>query len=135
MLGECGGAGDSKEYQPVPRCQVLAASARSIANRPVGAAVDALAQVLAGLEVRHVLACQCHRFTGLGIAPLTWRTKMQREAAKAPDLDAIALCQRVAHDLEHLLESELHVLGRQMLLLRRNDLDQFRFCHSTAGPG
>src|ERR1700683_3669186 len=105
-----------------------------IANRSISAAVDALAQILARLEVRHVLAGPRHGLAGFRVPALARRREMQREAAEAADLDAIALGQRVAHDLEHLLECELHILGRQMLLLRGDDLDQFRFRHSASPP-
>ena len=54
-----------------------------------GFTVDALAQVLAGLEVRHVLAGQRDGLAGLGIAALARRAEMQAEAAEAADLDAL----------------------------------------------
>src|SRR5690606_3004623 len=38
---------------------------------------DALAQLLAGLEVGNVLARERHRLPGLGIAPHPWRPVMQ----------------------------------------------------------
>src|SRR6267154_1671213 len=104
----------------------------SIANGPVGALVHALTQILAGLEVRHVLAVQRHGFTRLGIAPLPRRPEVQRKTAEAADLDPIALRQGVAHDLKHLLESELHVLGRQVLLLGSYYFYEFGLRH--AGP-
>jgi hypothetical protein len=87
--------------------------------------IDALTQVLAGLEVRHVLAGERHGFAGLGVAALARRAEMQREAAETADLDALAAGQRVAHDLEHLLDRQLDVLGGQVLLLGGDDLDQF----------
>src|SRR5690606_5020789 len=90
----------------------------AIADGIVSAVIDPLAQILAGLEMRHVLARQRHRLAGLGIAPLPWRTKVQREAAEATDLDATALSQRVAHDLQDLLHRQLDILGGQMFLLR-----------------
>src|SRR6478752_5209214 len=80
--------------------------------------------------MRNMLAGKRHRLTGLGITSLPRRTEMQREAAKAADLDALALCECIAHDFQDLLESQLHVPGGQMLLLGGDDLDEFRFRHA-----
>src|SRR6185436_12717146 len=91
----------------------------SVVNRLIRAVVDPLAQVFARLEVRHVFSRQRHRFTGFRVAPLARRAKVQREAAETADLDALAARERIAHDLQNLLESELDILGGQMLLLRR----------------
>ena len=93
--------------------------------------VDALAQVLAGLEVRDVLAGKRDGFAGLRIAALARRAEMQAEAAEAADLDALTLGQRVAHDFEDLLDREFDVLRRQMLLLGGDDLDEFGLRHAA----
>src|SRR5690606_14017003 len=58
--------------------------------------------------------------------------EMQREAAEPADLDAVTLRQRVAHDLEDLLDRKLHVFRGQMLLLGCDELDEFRFGHARA---
>src|SRR5690606_19980893 len=87
---------------------------RSVADRAAGAFVDALAQILAWLEVRHVFARQRHGLAGLRIAALARRTEMQRKAAEATDLDATALREGIAHDLQHLLDRQFHILGWQM---------------------
>src|SRR5579875_3430890 len=99
----------------------------SIADRPARAVVHALAQVLAGLEVRHVLSGERHGLARLRVPPLAGRPEVQREAAESADLDALPLRERIAHDLEDLLERELHILRGQMLLLRRDDLDELGF--------
>src|SRR6266850_2321202 len=57
--------------------------ADSIPDRPARTLVHALPQVLAGLEVRHVLAIQRHGFTRLRIAPLARRPEMQGKTAEA----------------------------------------------------
>ena len=49
---------------------------------------------------------------------------MQGKTAETTDLNAIALRQGVAHDLQHLFERQLNILGRQMLLLGGDDFDQ-----------
>src|ERR1043165_6660429 len=82
--------------------------------------------------MRHVLAGQRDGLAGLRVTALARRTEVQREAAEAADLDATALRQRVAHDLEDLLDRQLDVLGGQVLLLRCNELDEFRFGHARA---
>ena len=93
--------------------------------------VDAFAQVLAGLEVRHVLAGERDGLAGLGIAPLARRAEMQAEAAEAADLDALTLGQRVAHDFEDLLDRQFDVLRRQMALLRGDELDELGLRHAA----
>src|SRR3954471_356397 len=101
----------------------------SISNGTVGAIIHALAQVFARLEVRNVFARQRHRFPGLGIAALPRRPEVQRERAEATYLDAISRRQGITHDLEDLLERELHILGWQVFLFRRDDLDELGFRH------
>src|SRR5215475_13776216 len=74
-----------------PRACLRLIPQASIPNGSSGAVVDPLAQVLARLEMRNVLARECHRLAGLGIASLARRAKVQREAAESPDLDALPL--------------------------------------------
>src|SRR6185503_15506088 len=104
----------------------------SVTNGTTCAVVHTLAQIFAGFEVRHVLARERHGFAGLRVAALTRRAKVQREAAEAADLDAFTRGERIAHDLQDLLQRQLHVLGGQVLLLGRNDLDEFRLGHCLA---
>src|SRR3954468_18545160 len=101
----------------------------SVADGTIRSVVDSLAQILAGLEVRNVLAGERHGFAGLGITALPRRPEVQRERAEATYLDAISRRQGIAHDLEDLLERELHILGGQMLLFRRDDLDELGLRH------
>src|SRR5688500_15158615 len=101
----------------------------SITDGPVRSVVDALSQVFTRLEVRDVLAGQRHRFTGLGIAALPRRPEVQRERAEATYLDAISRRQGIAHDLEDLFERELHILGWQVFLFRRDDLYELGLRH------
>src|SRR5262249_37362852 len=107
-------------------------SLSSVADRTACAVIYPFAQILARLEVRHVLAGQRDGFACLRVAALARRTEVQREAAEAADLDASALGERVAHDLEDLFDGQLDVLGGQVLLLRCNELDEFRFGHARA---
>ena len=48
--------------------------------------------------------------------------------------DALSQGERIAHDLEDLFQRELDILGRQMLLLRGDDLDEFRLGHQLRSP-
>ena len=68
----------------------------------------------------------------LGLRPWRGGRKCRREAAEAADLDATALGERVAHDLEDLLDRQFDVLGGQMLLLGGDELDEFGFRHARA---
>src|SRR6185295_15547290 len=104
----------------------------SVPNRSSCAVVHTLAQILAGFEVRHVLARKRHRLAGLRIPALTRRPEVQRKAAEPADLDALTGGECVAHDFQNLLQRQLHVLGGQVLLLGRNDLDEFRLGHCLA---
>src|ERR1700728_1259668 len=121
--------GGSKYQDERQRQQQWRQVKHSVSDRAVGAVVDPLAQVLAGLGVRHVLTGERDRLAGLGIASLARRTEVQRETTEAADLDALALRERIAHDLEDLLQRQFDVLRRQVLLLRGDDLDQFRLRH------
>src|SRR5208282_387559 len=102
---------------------------RSIADRLTCAVVDALAQVFARLEMRHVLTRQRYGLAGLRIAALPRRTEMQGKTPESPNLYALPGRERIAHDFQQLLDGELDILRRQMLLLSRNDLNEFRFRH------
>src|SRR5574337_776471 len=99
-------------------------------GRPAYGGVDALAQFLAGLEVRHVLARKCDRGTGLGVATHARRTEMQRETAEAANLDALAAGQRQAHLLHHVLDRQFHVVERQMVLAHGQGFNQLGLRHA-----
>ena len=107
---------------------------------PLQALVHPIPKLFAGLEVRHVLGRERDRGAGLGISTHAPRTEVQREAAEAADLDALAAREAVGHMLEYRLHRELDVPIRQLRLLLRDALDQFRFGHGIrttlipAGP-
>src|SRR5512134_678452 len=81
--------------------------------------------------MRHVLACKRDRLAGLRITTLSRRPEMQAEAAETADLDALALGERIAHDLQYLLHRQLDVLRRQVALLRGDELDELRLRHAA----
>src|SRR5690606_41504771 len=61
-------------------------------HRGVGG-IDALTQLLAGLEMGYVLARQGHRLAGLGVAAHARGPVMQREAAETTSLESVAVVQ------------------------------------------
>src|SRR5690606_35100761 len=94
---------------------------------------DLLAQFLARLEVRHVLARQRHRLAGLGVAAHARRPVVQRKTAESTDLDALAGGKRASHHLQQRLDGKVHVLGLQVRLAACQDLDQFGLGHRLGG--
>src|SRR5690606_42026366 len=74
-----------------------------------GALVDLLAQGLAGLEVGHALLGNHHALARTRVASDARRAAIDRETAEAPDLDAVALHQGVAHGVEDRLDGELGI--------------------------
>src|SRR5688572_26192592 len=96
--------------------------------------VHPLAQLLAGLEVRHVLARHLHLFPGLGVAPRAGRPVIEPEAPEPADLDAIAGRQRLRHGVQHRLDRELGVLRCQLAVARAQQLDELRLGHGAFLP-
>src|SRR6476661_7971524 len=92
---------------------------------------DALAEFLAGLEMRDVLSRERDGIAGLRVAPQAGRTVVQREAAETADFDAFATTERPAHHLEQGLDREIDVVRLQVGLARGEDLDQFGLGHAV----
>src|SRR5260221_135411 len=91
--------------------------------------VDALAQLLAGLEVRHVLLGHVHLLARLRVAAGARRPVVQAEAAEAADLDAMAVQQRMRHRVQNHLHRVLGVLRHQLRIALRKPRDQFGLRH------
>lgn len=89
------------------------------------AVVHTVTQILARFEMRHILARQGDRITGLGIAAHARRAKMQRETAEAANLDAPPRRQGIAHLFQYRLDGKFDVLAGKMALFPGDDLDQF----------
>ena len=85
--------------------------------------VYAITEIFTGLEMRHVFASQRHRFARFRVAALAGRPEMQRETAKPTDFDALAVGEGVTHDIEQLLDRQLHILRRKVLLLGSHQFD------------
>src|SRR6188472_2171260 len=113
----------------LPNCRV----GRLVAHWQMPGLVDSLAQILAGFEVRHVLASERHRLAGLRIAAHSGRPVVQGEAAKPADFDALAARERFAHELQDVLDRQFNVLGGQVFLAAGDRLDQLGLCHEY-GP-
>jgi hypothetical protein len=91
--------------------------------------VHPVAKFLARLEMRDVLAIELDCIPGLGVAPDPRRTVMQGEAAKTPNFDPFPGGKRLGHVLEHGVDRQLYVLGRELPLLLDYALDQLRLGH------
>lgn len=104
---------------------------RSGPDRVRATFVDALAQILTWLEVRHVLTGQCNRFARLGIATHPRWTVVQREAAESTNLYPVAARKPAAHDLKNVLDGQFHVFCRQMFLLVCDYIYQFGLRHTS----
>src|ERR1700704_6184555 len=76
--------------------------------------IDALAQLLARLEVWHVLLGYLHLVAGLRIASGSRGTIVQPETAEPADLDALPFREALGHRVEDHLDRELGVLRDEM---------------------
>src|SRR5690606_34968354 len=95
---------------------------------------DALAQLLAGLEMRYVLSRKGHGGPGLRVAAGTRRPVVERKAAETADFNPLTLGQRSAHDLQPRLHRQVAVVRLQVGLAAGQDLDQFRLGHGPLAP-
>src|SRR3954454_9417039 len=100
----------------------------------LGRLVDALAQLLAGLEMGYVLLRHLHLLAGFGVAAGARRPVVQAEAAEAADLDAIAGEQRLRHRVEDHLDRVFRVLRHQLRVALRQPRDQLRLRHGDPSP-
>ena len=97
--------------------------------------IDALPELLAWLEMRDMLGRQCDGIAGLRVPANTWRTVMQGETAKAPDLYPLSCSECPTHLFKQTLDCQLDILLIQMSVFSREYLDQFRLCHFIHQPG
>lgn len=95
------------------------------------ACIDPLTQILAGFEVRHMLARQRNGCAGFGIASHPRRAVVQRKAAKPTNLYPVATRKPAAHDLKDVLDGQFHIFCRQMFLLVRDKVYQFGLRHAS----
>lgn len=93
--------------------------------------VNALTQLFARLEVRHLLARNLHFFTGLGIAAYARRPLGQGEAPESTDLDALTGGQGLGHGIEYRLDGVIGITRRQLRVTASKYRYQFRLCHAN----
>src|ERR1043165_728008 len=85
----------------------------------VAQAVDALAQFLARLAVRHVLLRHVNLLAGCRIAAGARRPVVEPEAAEAADLDAMPAEQALRHRIEDHLHSVPGILRHELRIALR----------------
>src|SRR5581483_7713108 len=105
------------------------------ASALAGGRVHPLAHLLAGLEVRDALGRNVDGGAGLRIAAEARGAPMQRETAKAANLHAILLRQRIADLVEHELHRQLDVLQHELRMPCGETLDQLGLGHGVLLPG
>ena len=87
--------------------------------------VDPFSQILARLEMRHRLARQRNGFAGLRVATDARRTEMEGKAAEAPNLNSLPFRERIAHQVQQVLDRQLDILRRQVFLFAGNRFNEF----------
>src|SRR5205823_4124266 len=97
-------------------------------------AINELLELLARLEVRHLLRRHVDLVARLRVPALARFPFAQAEAAKAPQLDFLAAVQRVDDALEHRVDDDLGVFLGQ-IGHARDFLDEFRLGHAAAVHG
>src|SRR5262245_53029953 len=93
--------------------------------------VQALAQLLAGLEERDVFVLDIDRVPRARIASLPGRAMLHREGAKSAQLHPIAARKRVGDLIEHDIDDALDIAMEEMRIGGGDFLNQFRFDHRT----
>src|SRR5260370_1198396 len=104
------------------------AAQRRFTPPEAGSPVDELSQPLAHLEERHPLLGDVHARPGLGVPPLARVAVTDPETAEAPELDLVALRQRVGDVVEDRVDDRLRLFLRQARDLR-DLVDQVGFGH------
>jgi len=94
--------------------------------------IDALAQILARFEMRHVLAWKRYRITGLGIAPDPRRSEMEGETAESANFDSVAGSKGRTHLLNDGPDRKIDVGLAQVFLLFCQLFYQLGLGHAVA---
>src|SRR5690606_40603442 len=122
-----------RPLRPMSIALPLAQAGRTMQSL-AGVAVQALAQLLAGLEERHEFLPDRHRRAGAWIAARPWGAMLDREGAEAPKLDPVAPGKSL-HDLfEDHIDDALDVAMEQMRIRRSDLLYKFGLDHSCLAP-
>ena len=88
--------------------------------------VDAVAQLLSGLEERHRLLVHRHRLAGAGIAPGPGVAPLHCERTKTAQLDALAARQRPSYLVEYRRHDQLDIRPPQVRVGGGKFRDEFR---------
>lgn len=91
--------------------------------------VGSIAQLLARLEMRNVLARQIDFLAGFRVASRPRGAVMQAETAKTANFNALTVGERAAHHFNQTFYRQLDILVGQMSLIFRQVVDQVRFGH------
>src|SRR3954468_5310023 len=113
-----------------PRCRRRATPTRPL----LLILVHALAQLLAGLEMRHELLRHVDLLSRFRIPAGAGRTVVQAEAAEAADLDALSLNQALRHRVEDHLDREFRILGDELRIARSQPGYEFGLRHALSLP-
>src|SRR5258705_2430687 len=97
----------------------------------LGFAVDQFLQLLARLEVGHLLRRHIHLVTRLRIAALASLALTETEAAESAQLDLLAAVQGLDDAPEHRVDDDFRVLLGE-IRHARHFLDEFRLGHAAA---
>ena len=119
----------SRRMRPPPG--ELATSSASAGARGRLAAIDPLAQFLAGLEERHRLLVHRHRLAGARVAPGPGVAPLHREGAEAAQLHPLAARQRAGDLIEDRRHDQLDIGAPQMRVAGGKFRDEFRFGHAV----
>src|SRR5580700_8998198 len=96
--------------------------------------VQAVAQLLAGLEERDVLLADLDAVAGARVAADARLASLDRERAKAAQLDPVAARQRPRDLVEDRGDDDLDIALIEVRVAFRKPLDQLRFRHSGRRP-
>src|SRR6266702_231248 len=94
--------------------------------------IQAVAQLLAGLEERDVLLVDPHAVAGARVAPEPRIATLDRKRTKASELDAIAARQRSADLVEDRRHDQLDVALVEVRGQLGQTLDEFRLRHGNS---
>jgi len=85
---------------------------------------NSFAQLLAGFEVRNVLARDAYRFPGAWISSASRLVIHQIETTKSPDFYAFTRRQAIAQYVHQAFDRDINIFGGQIALVFRQCLDE-----------
>jgi len=94
-------------------------------DREIAGRIDTLSQILARLEMRYVFPGQRDGFARFRVSTDPRRPEMQRKTAKSTNFNAFTPGEGVTHKIKKVLNRQLDVFCRQMLLLSGDHFYEF----------